>query len=317
MNFDFTLEQIILVNSTVLTLSSTGALALPSGTTAQEPASPVNGWIRYNTTISAFEGYVAGVWRPFTTGSSSLRLYEENPSAETTPLTAGTNAVAIGTGASASGTSSVAIGENADASNTNAMAFGGETTASGTNSYAIGQDAIASATDSYAIGHIASATASEAMALGNRSVSRLTGGVVMAAGRFGTSGDAQKGFYLLRNSTTNATLTELFLDGSAARLTLVNNSVFTFNIYVSARRTDATGGGAGYKFEGVIKKDTTAASTTLVGAVSKTVLGETDAAWDVTVDANTTNGALRVQVTGEAAKTIRWVASVETTEVTN
>jgi hypothetical protein len=41
---------------------STGYLALPSGTTAQRPASPVNGMLRYNTTLSKFEIYQNSEW---------------------------------------------------------------------------------------------------------------------------------------------------------------------------------------------------------------------------------------------------------------
>jgi hypothetical protein len=54
-----------------------------------------------------------------------------------------------------------------------------------------------------------------------------------------------------------------------------------------------------------------------VGAVSKTIIAETNVAWDATVTADATNGALKVTVTGEAAKTIRWVASVAATQTTN
>jgi|688.fasta_scaffold116270_3 hypothetical protein len=44
------------------TINDTGYLQVPSGTTAQRPASPVNGMIRYNTTTNALEGYAAGSW---------------------------------------------------------------------------------------------------------------------------------------------------------------------------------------------------------------------------------------------------------------
>jgi hypothetical protein len=39
------------------TFSSTGALLISKGTTAQQPASPVTGMLRYNTTSTQFEGY--------------------------------------------------------------------------------------------------------------------------------------------------------------------------------------------------------------------------------------------------------------------
>jgi hypothetical protein len=39
------------------TFSSTGAVTLSKGTTAQQPASPVTGMLRYNSTTNQFEGY--------------------------------------------------------------------------------------------------------------------------------------------------------------------------------------------------------------------------------------------------------------------
>jgi hypothetical protein len=38
------------------------ALALPVGTQGQEPASPLNGMIRYSTTAGDVEAYIAGAW---------------------------------------------------------------------------------------------------------------------------------------------------------------------------------------------------------------------------------------------------------------
>jgi len=45
-----------------ITLNSTGSFTVPSGTTAQRPGSPVNGMLRYNTTIPQLEIYVGGSW---------------------------------------------------------------------------------------------------------------------------------------------------------------------------------------------------------------------------------------------------------------
>lgn len=176
---------------------------------------------------------------------------------------------------------------------------------------------VASGTNAVAIGSGANATATAAVAIGDRSDSRLAGGMAFAQGRFATDGDAQAGLYVLRNATSDATVTELFMNGSSTRVALPNNSVFLFDIYVTGRRTDATGGSAGYRFTGVMKRDGNAGSTGLVGSVSKTVIAETNTAWDATVTADTTNGSIKVEVTGEAAKSIRWVAVMNTTEVTN
>jgi len=50
------------VNLTTLTskTSATGASILPAGTTAQRDVSPLAGYIRYNSTLAAFEGYGTG-----------------------------------------------------------------------------------------------------------------------------------------------------------------------------------------------------------------------------------------------------------------
>jgi hypothetical protein len=48
------------------TFSSTGALLISKGTTAQQPGTPVTGMIRYNTTTNQFEGYAGSSpsWLP-------------------------------------------------------------------------------------------------------------------------------------------------------------------------------------------------------------------------------------------------------------
>lgn len=66
-------------NNTLFT--STGAIGLPSGTTAQEPTSPVVGMLRFNTTTTAFEGYNGLVWTSVgggATGSGSDAVFNLN-----------------------------------------------------------------------------------------------------------------------------------------------------------------------------------------------------------------------------------------------
>jgi len=176
---------------------------------------------------------------------------------------------------------------------------------------------IATGANAVAIGSGSSATATNTFATGDGSSARIEGMKAFANGQFSTSGDAQHGVYVLRNITTNNTLTELFLDGISSQIIVPNNSVFTFDILLAARRTDATGGGAAYRFIGAARKDATSGSVTFIGTPSKTVVGETNNAWDAAVSVDNTTGAFRVRVTGENAKTIRWVATVQTTEVTN
>jgi hypothetical protein len=54
-------------NALIDLASSTDALSIPKGTTAQRPSSPTVGLIRYNTTESAFETYTGSSWVKFST----------------------------------------------------------------------------------------------------------------------------------------------------------------------------------------------------------------------------------------------------------
>jgi len=178
---------------------------------------------------------------------------------------------------------------------------------------------VASGNNAVAIGSGATATAAGSFAEGAGTDARIFGQKAYANGSFATAGDAQHGVYVLRTQTTNNTLTEMFLDGPGGTQSIVlpDNSLFVFDIFVAGRRTDAVGGGAGYRFVGVAKKDTTSGSVTFVGTPSKTIIGETNTPWDAAVSVNTANGSMRVRVTGETGKNINWVATVLTTEVTN
>lgn len=97
---------------------------------------------------------------------------------------------------------------------------------------------------------------------------------------------------------------------------IATNSTWFFTIRLAARRTDGgTNESALYKIEGGIEN--TADTTQLVGVVAKTIFAETATPWDVTIEDISGNNSLIIKVTGENGKTIRWVASVETTEVKN
>jgi hypothetical protein len=53
----------------------TGGMWLPNGTTAQRPASPQGGQMRYNTTLAQAEIYQGGQWVAFATASPSVVIY--------------------------------------------------------------------------------------------------------------------------------------------------------------------------------------------------------------------------------------------------
>jgi hypothetical protein len=144
--------------------------------------------------------------------------------------------------------------------------------------------------------------------------------LTLSAGQFSGAGDASGRFYILRRATTNGTQTEVTTDGATYAATnamvMPNDTTWSFRVHVSARRADVDGESASYEYKGCIKRDGTVGSTAIVGSIFESVYAENTTAWTVAVDADTTNGALRVRVTGEAAKTIRWVAFVEVIQAT-
>lgn len=306
--------QVLRVDNTATSLGFGSIDLSNAATVGSSVLSIVNGGTGQTTALGAFNAL-----SPLTTagdilthnGTNNIRFPVGTPNQVLTVATGGNaleyKTLTAGTGVTitpSAGTITIATSSTLDLYRENPSA---PTTpsATGTNAVAIGNNSTASAVNSFGVG--------------NGSNARTYGMFAYANGEFATAGDAQYGLYVLRTETTNNTVTEMFLDGitGTQRILLPTNSLFTFDILVAARRTDAVGGGAGYRVIGVIKKDATNASTTFVGTPSKTIIGETDGPWNVSVVADTTNGSLRVNVVGQTGKTIRWVATVRTTEVTN
>jgi hypothetical protein len=95
-----TLNSATIVAPTELTISSTGAVKLPSGTTAQRPTGTA-GQIRYNSTIPRYEGYVSGAWSALgggATGGGADTVFVENSQNVTVnyTITANKNAMSAG-----------------------------------------------------------------------------------------------------------------------------------------------------------------------------------------------------------------------------
>lgn len=233
----------------------------------------------------------------------------------------GANSMAMGYQAKATGTNCVVMGRSASATANYGIAIGESATNTGDSAISIGVGNTTSAANSVAIGTQCTASGSYSTTLGYRSSSTVYGKYAYASGRFASNGDAQTGKMVLRGTTTNATPGPLTTDNAGTgtvnnQVILPNDSTYAFTILVVARRTDADNESAGYEFKGVVDRNGSAATTAIVGSVSKTVLAEDTAAWDCNVTADTTNGGLSITVTGEAAKTIRWVAVATTAEVT-
>ena len=120
--------------------------------------------------------------------------------------------------------------------------------------------------------------------------------------------------YILYGTTTDSTLTELFLVAVSSRITLDNNTTMMFEADIVGR--DSTGAKhCAFKLSGVI--DNTNGSTILINNVSETIVAETVEAWSAVAQADDTNDALVIKVTGEGATTIKWTAFVKTISITH
>jgi hypothetical protein len=218
----------------------------------------------------------------------------------------GANSVAIGQLAKASGVFSTSVGYGTQSTSGNSMAFGRSSVASGNSSLALGYGAAASGERSVAIGNNAKAT--------------TYGKMAYAAADFGSSSlYSQMGTYVLLVQTTDATPSVLtstrFSPSFDNQIILPNNSAYAFHGTIVARQKASTGTAcAAWKIEGLIRMEANAASTVLVNS-ALTVLDNTPA-WGLALTADTTNGGLKIEVTGAAATNIRWVATINTSEVT-
>ena len=283
------------------------------------------------TNADAFSfGYNARAQGQFSTAIGASALAGNSQGATAIGFTAvsqGTSAVAIGD-SYASGTDSLAaaIGNSSSsygATGANSIAMGSSANASNTDAVAIGTNALASGYGSYAIGRICSATGGGgSLAMGVRSISDIKGKFAFAGGYFGGLGDAQTGTFVLRSATTDATADAMTTDNNAAstdnQVILPNDSAYSFSGTIIARQQAADGSNyASWEVKGALLRDANAASTVLGnGIINKLYATAGASAWAIALTADTTNGGLKIEATGAAATDIRWVATVNTSEVT-
>lgn len=154
----------------------------------------------------------------------------------------------------------------------------------------------------------------EAHTKGNRSKA-------YSCGAFATPGDAQCRDFVLRYQTADGSAQQLVNNTSLTpnaqnQNVLRNNSLHAIRGTVVARQS-STGDSKAWFIEAAAKRGASADSTALLGTPVVTVLGADPgaAAWTVAVVSDTTNGAIAVQVVGEAGKSIKWVAHLTSTEV--
>ncbi len=209
-----------------------------------------------------------------------------------------------------------------------AHAEGRATTASGGYAHAEGNDTVASANAAHAEGIYTDATSAQAHAegyatlasgnhshaQGQQSIAALYGEHAQASGRFAGNGDAQFSRVVMRIATTDATLTETFLDGADDLLTILNEYAYGCTITVVGRQDTGVDNFMG-RYHVLVRNNSETVS--LVGAVD--IIYENNAGgWGgadppVVILAGITN--LEVWVEGLAGHNIRWCASVDMVRV--
>ena len=246
----------------------------------------------------------------------------------------GNSSVAIGYHATGSGNYSIALG-NSSATGISSVAIGGmqygAASATGTASVCIGANYALSNPSAAGAGSIALHDGSSTSSSAQNSIA-IQGAATTIFGQFafagGESGStAQTSIHVLKRATTDATASVLVANRIVAnaspsttnQIILRNESAMTFTGTVVVRE-DASDGDdyAGWEIKGVIMRQGQASDTTLgVGIVNDLyhTAGLANAA--VALSADTTNGGLKIQVTGIASTNLNWVATVHTSEVVN
>jgi len=258
----------------------------------------------------------------------------------------------IGAGASnkvAGNNSFAAAGSHNDVAGNMGFAAGESNTVSGNNSAAFGyvNDVLGNCSHALGTGHVITDDAALAEGDGNivsAYAAHAEGGLHICEGRYshaeglaarayldyqhtkasggfsfpGETGEAQYTNVVARLKADDNYPLPLIL-GEEGVIALMNNKVCFFKISVVASTSAATGlmnlATKAWELKGIIAKACDNAGTSLLGPISKLVTAGSDPEWDVNVEADTTNGALRILASAPPGREIRWVAFVEMVEV--
>lgn len=303
--------------------SNSQSIAIGFNTLASGSGSTTFG--RYSQATGNYS-YAAGgaLSSPITAASSYSSAIGSNSGSNGSKTVTGAGAMALG-GSYASGTDSfaAAIANNTSsygATSANSIAIGYQAKAGpSTFAVAIGTAANASGTGSLALGYNSLASGNYTTTVGIFGQALEERKVAISGGGFAARGDAQSGIFVLRSDTTSATPEALTTTNSAAstsnQIILPNNSAFAFHGTIVAREQASAGtDSAAWKIEGLIRREGNAASTVLVNSAVTAI--DNTPAWGMALSADTTNGGLKIEVTGAAATNIRFVATVHTSECT-
>jgi hypothetical protein len=265
----------------------------------------------------------------FTTARGSASHAEGSYCAAT-----GSNSHAEGFAALASASYSHAEGANSHATAAGSHTEGRYTAGSGHYSHAEGYNAMSSATAAHAEGYATTASGDSSHAEGwlttasgyhthsggRSSKAHLWAQWARASGAHNDQlGTAQTTITHLFRRTTDATATELSLDGtspsSSSRFIILDGQTLSCLINIVGRKENGGANDhASFLRQVCIRRE--GSTTQLVGSVQDVGANINPASWGgVTITADDTNESLKIEVTGAASTDIRWMATVIASEV--
>ncbi len=218
----------------------------------------------------------------------------------------GIGAISLG-GGYANGYHSLASGFGR-ATGTGAIALGGayvaSATASGTQSFATGNTVLANSSYAGAFGIYSSTKGIS---------SRMSLGTLQDVSPY-VQGNSQISWGIVTIQTTGNTASELLAyGGTAIALVLQNNEAIRVKGSIIGKQT-ATTNICSYDFDCVIVRGTTAGSTVLKVSNMNLVWDDIIVTTIPSLNADTSNGGLSVKSGGKASTTIKWTASIYSTE---
>ena len=219
-----------------------------------------------------------------------------------------------------SGQYSAVFGNNCSASSSYGFAIGSYAACLGSYNFTMGANANGYGSYNFTFGQDSACwTASGHSAMFGKQGKMLGScGIGMGAGYFASNGDAQIMTHALKIATTDATQTTL--QANATDLIIPADTTWAFSALVAARSDETDGNEqAAWEIKGLLGRDESS-NTAMVGTPVVTQLAASTNAiadgWAVVVEADDTNEALALKVTGFAATNIRWVAKVDISQVT-
>lgn len=206
-----------------------------------------------------------------------------------------------------------ALGRENTVTGQSGTAVGRLNTVAGFRAFAAGESNVANGTASIALGLRSQALAVNSYAHGRDAIAKVDGQEAFATGYFTTPGDAQASKFTLRTQTTTAASTVIGTNGGSIGQWLMLNGATVFEATVIAFEP-ATNDTKAWKITGIARQGASGAAV-LVAPATVTVINASAgaAAWNTAVVPGTQT--ITVRAIGEAGKTIRWSAILETVEV--